>query len=45
MALLKRGKTWHCDFVVDGFRYRESLNTTDWRQAQAKEEDLKRGKS
>ena len=40
MALLKRGKTWHCDFVVDGARYRQSLNTTDWREAQAIEKKL-----
>ena len=40
MALLKRGKTWHCDFVIDDVRYRESLKTTDWREAQRKENDL-----
>jgi integrase len=40
MALVKRGKTWHCNFVVDGVRYRESLKTTDWREAQRKLNDL-----
>src|SRR5580658_3083586 len=40
MALKKRGKTWHCHFVVNGQRYRESLDTTDWRDAQAKEKEL-----
>ena len=40
MALLKRGKTWHCDFVIDGVRYRQSLNTTDWRKAQEDERTL-----
>ncbi len=40
MALLKRGKTWHTHFFVDGIRYRQSLETTDWREAQAKEKVL-----
>jgi len=40
MALKKRGKTWHCDFVVNGQRFRQSLETTDWREAQAKEKEL-----
>jgi len=40
MALKKRGKTWHCHFVVNGQRFRQSLETTDWREAQAKEKDL-----
>ena len=40
MALVKRGKTWHCHFVVNGQRFRQSLDTTDWREAQAKEKDL-----
>jgi integrase len=40
MALLKRGKTWHTHFVVNGQRFRQSLATTDWREAQAKEKDL-----
>jgi integrase len=40
MAIKKRGKTWHCHFVVNGQRFRQSLGTTDWREAQAKEKEL-----
>ena len=40
MALVKRGKTWHCHFVVNGQRFRQSLETKDWREAQAKEKQL-----
>jgi integrase len=40
VALKKRGKTWHCHFVVNGQRFRQSLDTTDWREAQAKEKEL-----
>ena len=40
MALYKRGKTWHTDFMVNGERFRQSLDTTDWREAQAKEKEL-----
>jgi len=40
MALAKRGKTWHCHFVVNGQRVRQSLGTRDWREAQAKEKQL-----
>jgi integrase len=40
MALTKRGKTWHTHFVVNGQRFRQSLSTTDWREAQAKEKEL-----
>ena len=40
MALVKRGKTWHCHFVVNGQRFRQSLKTSDWREAQSKEKDL-----
>jgi hypothetical protein len=40
MALYKRGKTWHTDFSVNGERFRLSLDTTNWRQAQAKEKEL-----
>lgn len=40
MALYKRRKTWWTDFSVNGVRYRESLDTTDWREAQAKEKEL-----
>ena len=40
MALKKRGKTWHTHFFVDGQRFRQSLETADWREAQAKEKEL-----
>jgi integrase len=40
MPLVKRGKTWHCHFVVNGQRIRQSLETTDWREAQAREKEL-----
>jgi integrase len=40
MALIKRGRTWHTHFFVDGIRYRQSLETGDWREAQAKEKVL-----
>ena len=40
MALKKRGKTWHTHFFVDGERFRKSLDTSDWREAQRKEREL-----
>jgi len=40
MALIKRGKTWHTHFFVDGQRFRQSLGTSDWRKAQAMEKAL-----
>jgi integrase len=40
MSLYKRSKTWHTDFSVNGQRFRQSLETTDWREAQAKEKEL-----
>ena len=40
MSLTKRGRTWHCHFVANGRRFRQSLGTTDWREAQAKEKEL-----
>jgi integrase len=40
MSLFKRNKTWWTDFSVNGVRYRQSLDTTDWRQAQAMEKEL-----
>ena len=40
MALKKRGRVWHCHFVVNGQRFRQSLGTTDWREAQSKEKEL-----
>jgi integrase len=48
MALKKRGDTWHTHFYVDGERFRQSLETSDWREAQRKERvlisDAKAGK-
>ncbi|MGA3317139.1 MAG: site-specific integrase [Candidatus Korobacteraceae bacterium] len=41
MALEKRGKTWHYDLKIRGVRYRGSLKTTDWRQAQSLESELR----
>jgi len=40
MALVKRGKTWHTHFVFNGQRFRQSVSTRDWREAQAKEKEL-----
>jgi len=40
MSLVKRGKTWHTHFVVNGQRFRQSLGTKDWREAQSKEKQL-----
>ena len=40
MSLTKRGSTWHTHFFVDGQRFRQSLETSDWREAQSKEKDL-----
>src|ERR1700722_9054593 len=40
MALVKRGRTWHTHFFVDGQRFRQSLGTGDWREAQAREKEL-----
>ena len=36
----KRGEIWHCDFTVNGQRFRQSLDTTDWREAQRKKRKL-----
>jgi len=38
-VIYKRGKHWHMDVTVDDGRYREALNTTDRREALAKEKD------
>jgi len=40
MSLKKRGKTWHTDFMMDSQRFRQSLETSDWREAQRKEKEL-----
>jgi hypothetical protein len=40
MALYKRKRTWWTDFCVNGQRFRQSLDTSDWREAQSKEKEL-----
>src|ERR1700674_493205 len=40
MATFKRGKTWWTHFFVNGARYRCSLHTKDWREAEAREKEL-----
>ena len=40
MALWKRGRTWWADVTVGGTRYRESLKTTDHREARSLEKEL-----
>jgi integrase len=40
MSLVKRGKTWHTHFFVDGQRFRQSLDTTDYREALRSEKKL-----
>jgi integrase len=39
VSIYKRDKTWWTDFSVNGQRYRESLDTTDWREAQRREKE------
>lgn len=40
MAIYKRGKTYHADVTVHGLRYRESLDTSNWQEAQRKQKEL-----
>jgi integrase len=40
MALHKRNKTWHTDFFVDGQRYRQSLHTSKYHEAQKEQTKL-----
>ena len=40
MSLKKRGSTWHTDFFIEGERFRFSLDTSDWHEAQRKERVL-----
>jgi integrase len=40
MAIFKRGEIYHTDFSVDGQRFRQSLETSDWREAQSKQKEL-----
>jgi integrase len=48
MSLYKRSGTWWTDFSVNGQRFRLSLDTSDWREAQRQEKekisDAQRGK-
>jgi len=39
MALWKRGKQYWMDVIIRGQRYREPLDTTDWREAKQLERD------
>jgi integrase len=41
MALYKRNGIYHCDFVVNCQRFRQTLETRDWREAIKRENDLK----
>ena len=40
MSIKKRGNTYHAHFVIDGQRFRQSLGTTDWREAQSRYKKL-----
>lgn len=40
-GLYLRNGIYHCDFTVNGQRVRQTLETTDWREAQRRENDLK----
>lgn len=40
MALYKRNKIWHTHFFVDGQRYRQSLHTPNYREAQKEQTRL-----
>jgi hypothetical protein len=37
--IYKRGKTWWTDFSVNGQRFRSTLETSDWREVQAREKE------
>jgi integrase len=38
--IYKRNKTYHVDVTVNGLRYRESLETANWQEAQRKQKEL-----
>src|SRR5579872_7282931 len=40
MAIHRRNKIYWTDFSLNGQRFRESLGTTDWREAQRREKEL-----
>lgn len=39
MALYRRNGVYHCDFTVNGQRVRQTLETSDWREAKQRERD------
>ncbi|HKW32852.1 MAG TPA: hypothetical protein VJN92_07595 [Candidatus Acidoferrum sp.] len=39
MSVFRRNKTWWTDFSVNGVRYRMSLDTTDWREANSRQKE------
>ncbi len=47
--IYKRGKNYHMDVTLNGVRYREALDTTDWREAQSLEKkrvgEIQQGKA
>ena len=38
--IYKRGGTYHVDVGVDGVRYRQSLDTANWQEAQRRQKEL-----
>jgi len=40
MSIYKRGDTYHTDVTVNGIRYRQSLDTGNWQEAQRKQKEL-----
>lgn len=40
MSLFRRNQIYWTDFTLDGSRYRQSLETTDWREAQGREKEM-----
>lgn len=40
MSIYKRGGTYHVDVAVSGLRYRQSLETCNWQEAQRKQKEL-----
>ena len=40
MAIFRRGKWWWTDFSLNGQRFRQSLDTKDWREALREEKKL-----
>ncbi len=39
MSLRLRGGIYHADFVINGQRVRQTLETSDWREARQRERD------